>query len=408
MERARGLIDWEKRRAFAADLAATTAVITDELGRADPAAAGERLVRLLAGAEGVFERVDDSAGQVQDVYLQAAAALPGLAAKLAEGERARLSERLVPLLTEDGYGLVERAAADLIPLLPPPALAQLDGDLVAAADATEGLRKRTNDWGPRLRLDRILRARQMIADARGDVDTFLALEQARPSRLQDHRGVAERLLAAGRAAEALERVRQAPRGGELEAGVERIDLERVRLEARILEALEERDAAQALRWRAFEVTLDAAILREHLAHLPDFAEFEVLDRAFGHAAGHADRYAALALFVAWPRLDLAGRLVLEHRGGWEGRHYGVLAPAAEELEAAQPAAAAVLYRALIDDILLRARSTAYGHAARYLARLEALPLASETAPDLPDHATYRGDLLKAHGRKAAFWALVGG
>jgi hypothetical protein len=39
LERARGFVDWEKRKSFAADLRATLATITDELGPADPAAA---------------------------------------------------------------------------------------------------------------------------------------------------------------------------------------------------------------------------------------------------------------------------------------------------------------------------------------------------------------------------------
>src|ERR671913_1648806 len=42
LERARGFIDWEKRKAFAADLKATLAVITDELAPADPFAAVEQ------------------------------------------------------------------------------------------------------------------------------------------------------------------------------------------------------------------------------------------------------------------------------------------------------------------------------------------------------------------------------
>src|ERR687886_336259 len=36
LERARGFIGWEKRKVFAADLEATRATITDELGAADP------------------------------------------------------------------------------------------------------------------------------------------------------------------------------------------------------------------------------------------------------------------------------------------------------------------------------------------------------------------------------------
>src|SRR5688572_10928114 len=60
LERARGFIDWEKRKTFAADLKATFAVITDELAPADPFAAVEQILRFIATAEGVFDRVDDS------------------------------------------------------------------------------------------------------------------------------------------------------------------------------------------------------------------------------------------------------------------------------------------------------------------------------------------------------------
>ncbi len=76
------------------------------------------------------------------------------------------------------------------------------------------------------------------------------------------------------------------------------------------------------------------------------------------------------------------------------------------MEGDDPAAATVLYRALIDDILLRARSPAYGHAARYLGRLEALASRIDPSADLPEHETYRAKLKVAHGRKAGFWSLV--
>jgi hypothetical protein len=263
----------------------------------------------------------------------------------------------------------------------------------------------------------VIRARQAVADQRGDVDGFVALAQSRPGQLQDTLAVAERLFAAGRTSEALDWVRRPTRPGlrvmdwqdlgDGTAGYAASDLARVRLEVRILEAMADREATQALRWQTFETTLDETILRDYLAHLPDFAEFEALDRAFAHAAGHAQRYRALAFFLAWPREDLAAKLVLDHRETWDGRHYGALVPAAEALEHKHPAAATALYRALIDDILARARSAAYGHAARYLARLDALADRVEPELGLVDHATYRAALKQAHGRKAAFWSLVG-
>jgi hypothetical protein len=355
LERARGIIAWEKQRAFVGDLTATLTTITDELGAADPVAAVERILRFLAGAEGVFERVDDSSGHVQAGYWAAAEALPGLAERLADNEKAQLPERLLPLLAADSYGLVERVAHALVPLLPADARDRFDAALASAVQEIGPAGDGARDWTRRGRRDRLIRARQAIADQRGDVDAFVALEQERGSARPDSRGIAERLLVAGRAAEALDWVRRPARPGlrvmsgkdlgDGSSGSDLSDRNRIQLEVRILEALGDHEAAQGLRLQTFETTLDAALLRDYLAHLPDFAEFEVLDRAFAHATNHPHRYAALAFLLAWPRLDLAARLVQEHRGAWDGRHYGALVPTAEALESGHPAAAAVLYRA---------------------------------------------------------------
>ena len=95
---------------------------------------------------------------------------------------------------------------------------------------------------------------------------------------------------------------------------------------------------------------------------------------------------------------------------WDGRHYDILAPAARVLEEKHPAAAAILYRALLNDILVRAKSTAYGHGAQYLARLNDLAAASDAAaiPGMSNHATFNAEIAKAHARKVGFWAHVRG
>src|SRR5829696_8952461 len=402
LQKARGFVDWEKRKAFVADLRATLATITDELGAADPVSAAEQGLRFLATAERVFERVDDSSGQVQEVYRGAAEAVPALARNFSDAQKAQLPDRLMPLLNQDDHGLIETVLAGVIPLLPSAAIDRLDAALAAAAQAIGPVRAEERDWERRVRLDRVVRARQAIADQRGDVDAFIALESSRPSRAQDTLRIAERLLAAGRASDALEWVRRPGRPGlrvmswedigDGTAGHDRSHPDRVRLEIRILEALGDAEGAQALRWKAFQATLDGSMLRGYLAHLPDFGEFDALDRAFAHAAAFPHRYTALAFFLEWPRQDHAAKLVLDHLGSWDGRHYGALAPAAEALEEKHPAAATVLYRALIEDILARARSPAYGHAARYLARLDALADGIERMPGLPDHTAYKAEL----------------
>jgi hypothetical protein len=52
------------------------------------------------------------------------------------------------------------------------------------------------------------------------------------------------------------------------------------------------------------------MLRVHIARLPDFAEFDVFDKALAHAIGFEQKYRALAFFLNWARLDLAAKLVV--------------------------------------------------------------------------------------------------
>jgi hypothetical protein len=365
----------------------------------------------------VFERVDDSSGQIQAIFHDAAAALPALAATMSDDDKARLVGRLLPLLKSDDYGLIEKVVHDTVPLLSPVQLASIDAGLKTTVQEDSGSEgDTTRDWERLSRRDRLIRVRQAIADQEGDVDAFIALEEDRSGMRQDSMAVAERLLAAGRGEEALEWVRRPARPGlrvmdqqdiaDATSGTDLLDRKRVRLETRILMATGQRDAAQDLRWRTFEATLADDMLREYVSHLPDFEDFDALERAFAFAEAHPHRYRSLGFFLAWPRIDLAGKLVLDHRGTWDDRHYGMLVSAAEALEHDHPAAATVLYRALIDDILARARSPAYGHAARYLAKLDAMSVGEVAAAGLSDHQAYRADLRRTHGRKSGFWNMV--
>lgn len=105
-------------------------------------------------------------------------------------------------------------------------------------------------------------------------------------------------------------------------------------------------------------------------------------------------------------MELASNLVVTRPADWSGRHYALLVPAAEALADQHTLAASVLYRALLDDILARAKSPAYGHGAKYLGHLDRLAQQVTDWRSLPDHVRYREQIKKAHGRKLGFWSLV--
>jgi hypothetical protein len=420
LEKARGFIEWDRSRAFRDDLSATLATISGELGEAAPMMAVKRLLRFLASHEAVFERIDDSSGRIQGVYEDAVAAMGDLAAKLAPAESDRLPDIVMTSLGQSSHGYLLSVAQAVAGHLRPEILMRWDAALAEALREQEAKDRKDGERRYGSPASQWHEVRQIIAEARGDLDGLIALEDKKHPNLQDTLGIAQRLLEAGRAGEALGWVRRESRSQlrfmsavDLADGAPSRDAptpRRASLEARILDALGEKPAAQALRWKTFADTLDAQTLRDYLAALPDFEDFDALDRAFAHAMSGERRYLALEFLLDWPRPDLAARLVVSHAGGWNGQFYHILAPAAEALEDAHPLAASLLYRALLDDILAKGRSGAYPHAAVYLARLDLLSALIENelqAPDaFPNHSAYRADIVKSHARKRGFWSLV--
>jgi hypothetical protein len=410
LNRATGFVEWDRTKTFASDLEMTLKAIVDELGPTDPIAAVERALTFIATHQRVFERIDDSQGRIQNIYETAIEALAPLVASWPEAERERLPDLIMAALGSETHGYLPRVASAVAATIPTNALARWDKELSARQVDIE-----QHAGGSAAGL---IACRQAVADARGDLDGYIALEETKHPNSRHTIEIAERLLKAGRAPEALEWVRRKQGRGigymsvaDLADGLgvqDPTSNRKVSLEARILEALGDKAGAQDLRWSCFESTLDVASLREHIARLDDFAEFEVLDRAFDHASSAKAAYTALRFFIEWPNLERAARLIVKRQGVWDGRHYYALLPAAQALEDRHPAAATILYRALLSDILSRAKSATYAYGAQYFARLNDLAPASDALgiPNLSKHDTFKAEIAKAHGRKAGFWALV--
>lgn len=414
LEKARTSISRGRVKSFSEDLWATLKIITGDLANAEPDAAAASLMRFLATADRTLDR--ERGGEAEQVYAAAAEALPALIARLSADESASLADGLHALAADSRRGVVLPKLAKILAASPPEVVDALDARLAEAVRALGPLEEDQRDWSKRARARRLVELRQRIADARADVDGFIALETDLPGHSPDAAQIAERLIHAGRAQDALAWLHRPAKAAiklvtmaDLRVGLPPRDPavdRRGRLEIRALEALGERAQARALRWKLFEETLDTAMLREHLAHLPDFEDVEALDAAFAHALASPLIYAALRFLIQWPRLVLAERLVVARRAQWDGRRYESLAPAAETLEPSHPLAAVILYRALINAILEGGNSPAYRHAARYYAELESLAERENPSWPVDPARTYRVELRVRHGRKFGFWSLV--
>lgn len=400
IERSASRITANRARELAAELGGLVRTISGEL-RDDPVAAAERMVRMMAVLLGIMRRLYDRSAKIEKLGEEIDTATVSMIAALTPAHQVRLVPVLDKVRGQDRYGELGDIFSRLIPVLEPDA-------------ANEWRQLLERGLGKDKDQVRVLNLLQALAMKRKDFDEAMRLEELKPELHQDSFGLAQYLFEAGRFEPALEWVRRRPKGMRVvdvngvrgAVGPEFGMGERKLLEADILERLKRRDDAQALRWREFVETFEPAVLRTYISKLDDFAEFEEMDKAFNLVMGDKDIHKALWFLIHWPKLDLAAKLVVDNARNWDGRHYKILSEAAELLADEQVAAAIVLYRALVDDILRRGVSEAYLAAASYIASMDYLTEQSGGSISRAEHEDYMRKLRTRHGKKYSFWSLV--
>lgn len=402
LKRGTSHIDRSRMPAFARDLSALRDAIEGPLADADPATALERMFDFIDLAPSLIERSDDSDGQIGETIRSACVAAAELAARAAATlppERAAF--RAYQTYLCDEYGVADGIIAEFaravdastravvrawieadIACLPPPA----DPNSPAA---------RIGEW-------KLIHALADVADAERDVDAYCAAQQRLGPRVRDDVGMAQRLLDAGRAAEAYLVIEAA----EPNPAKNEIALADLRIAA--LSALGRHDEGQALRWREFTRGLREQPLRDLLKGLPDFADITKEQEALAFAAAYPEPHRALEFLAAWPDLRRAAVVVEGRLAMIDGNAYWILGPAAQRLEAKEPLAATLLYRKMVDFTLDRARSSRYGHAVRHLQSCAWLAQQIGDWRGHPAHAEYISALRQRHGRKAGFWGRFDG
>jgi TPR repeat protein len=397
------LVPWEKEKAYAAEIDGLRIVITQSLAPLDAAAAADRLVRLIRLAPAVLRRVDDSNGRFGEIFRLAVADLAAVWGRIERREPEALAATALTLIQSDEYGLCVDLITEAAAALGAAGLAALKQRAAATvADLGEAHPQR----GPgRARLH-LLQILSDVADAEGDVDGFIDVQVKARGAGVDRAGIVSRLLQAQRAEEALVWLDKAAIGGARHGGMGAHPLAREhdRLRITALEQLGRRDEAQTARWRLFGESLSRDVLGDYLRALPDFEDDAALEQALALALRHPEAVRALDFLTRWPNLITAAKLVVERLGELDGRDYHVLEPAADALSDAQPLAATLLLRRMIDSVLDRAASTAYPHAAKNLAACEALDAQVDWSTSTwRSHTDYVADLSARHARKQAFW-----
>ncbi|NJM35150.1 MAG: hypothetical protein HC850_11060 [Rhodomicrobium sp.] len=414
--RSRSFVEWHQLKPLVQDLDMQRRAIAGPAANADPAAALELMWEFLGLANSIFARCDDSNGVIGEVFGNALDDV-GAIAGAAKASPKPLADRIFNALTDNGYGQYDGLIEIFSPHLGQEGLEHLKARFLKLAKtpvAKPPLDQRKKiGWGPGgpIYEDELTRqhqdvtislALQQIADAQGDVDAFIAQQSEKARGVPSvASGIADRLLAVGRAQEALSALdaidgRWANRTP--------FEWEATRIDA--LEALGRNQEAQAFRWACFQRSFNANHLRAYLKRLPDFDDIEAEERALSFVQDSPDHHAVLEFLVFWPALEQAAKLVFRHADAWNGDLYELLSPAAEALGEKQPLAATILLRSMIDFTLVNGRSKRYRHAARHLTECANLAAAIGDFGSLPGHEPYIAGLKAQHGRKSGFWGLL--
>ncbi len=260
--RARSFITWQNRKPLVTDLETQRRAIVEQIAPADPAEALALMWRFMALATPVLDHCDDSSGTVADIFHQACADLGHIAGK-ARPEPQALAGTVLDALQDNGCGQYDELIALIAPALGAEGLAALKllvedlgrtpvpvppKDQWQAVGWGTGGTHYAHEMEERARTSTVTLALKDIADAQGDVDGFIAQYDPETRKVPTiAAGIAQRLLAAGRAGEALGFIERA------EVNTARwIPPEWQDARLAVLDALERKDEAQAFRRACFE------------------------------------------------------------------------------------------------------------------------------------------------------------
>jgi hypothetical protein len=414
ISRSRTFIDWQKRRAVIDDIETQRRAIIDHVGPDDPKEALDLMWSFTGLGASVFARCDDSSGTIIGIFHQGTKDLARLA-ETAQCDAVELADRTYQALLANDYGQYDRLITTLSGPLGGAGLAHLKQRLITLSNEPtkklEDHERRKIGWsssGPiyeddiqyRHQASVIRFALSDIADAQGDVDSYIAQYDARTTKFPKIAAeISRRLVAVGRVKEALQIVDAAERG---RPDRPEFEWENARIAA--LDALGRSEDAQAARWSCFARFLSERHLREHLKRLPDFHDIEAETRALDIVEGHADFLQALWFLASWPSLDRAAKLILQRPQDLDGNRYEILTPVAEAMAGKHPLEATLALRAMIEYALDQSRTSRYKHAARHL--LECAGLAANIG-DFGKHETHPAFVARMrgkHGKKTSFWS----
>lgn len=392
LKRSRRFVSWGESRALAGDLLELLDGLRDTA--VEPRTGTELVAAFYRLDRNIFERCDDSSGYVGEVFYFEAKDLFLSYASRCE-DKQWLQKLLLKLNSENDYGVRDPLLDSASSYLPEEYIRKLIVNFQILTEHEEKKYER----------DRYYSCIESLARQVKDAALFEQTRVAAWGTLNSAAfiDIARVYLESGEEQTALERLEQIPLHETFKAD----DRDRLLFEvhSRLCNKEEQTEAA----WRIFRRCRNLHTLGTLLEALGDVQRDEVIEQETevilaDDQLSHTDA----AFLVDVEQFDAAQTYLLERVSQLNGDYYQNLLPLAEAMETEGRAlAATILYRALLDSILRRARTKTYYYGARYLKKLDRFARRISDWSGFDDHDVYSEYLQQKHGRKKSFWAKYG-
>ena len=388
LKRSQKFIDWHESGDFTQQL--RQLLIDLERSVKDPCTGVELVGRFFELDDSIFNRCDDSNGEVGEVFCCSGTNLFVSFANRCANKQS-IADLVIKLNEDDGYGVRDSLFKRASEYLPEATLRAMIDTLWTKSKLT------TSDY----QLDGWILAIQTLAKQLKDAPLF---EEARlknsPPSVVTWFDIAQVYLECAEPHIALMKLQQIP-----ETEVFKLQ-ERQQLLFDIYRQLGDVEAQTKMAWLIFNAQHNQATLNQLLDCIGQHQRDTVINDVCNSIAESPPlSYPDAAFLVEVDRFDELEVYLLQRSEQLNGKLYFQLLPLAEALEKrGKLLISCLIYRALLDDILARAQSKYYHHGVKYLKKLDQL------APSVTDwrtwqtHPMYLAHLQELHKRKSAFWS----
>lgn len=357
----------------------------------DPQIAVEALVDFYKRDAEIFERCDDSYGNVGDVFRITAAEMFAEYARQC-GDKKKIADQILALQEDSDYGVRDILIDKVSYFLDKRGIERLITLLEQKVSAGQDIISQ-RPW---------LRMIESLARQIKDGALFERTRQRNWQGLNSRAYIelAKVYFDSGDALTAYDRLQKAAECGAKD------EYEYAELFRDVCRALGKSEEVDRISWDIFRRCRCAETLDELISQIGKDKRDETIYKEVDLIMAVKEFSVTDAQFLLTVgQTDCAQDYIVERRNQLDGEQHYSLAPLAEELEAkGLYLAAVVVYRALLEGNLAKALSKYYSHGVRYLRRLDALVNQVSDWAGIEPHVDYAQKIKQQHSCKPAFWA----